>query len=111
MRLLLPFCLRPRFWRAIEPRGKLRSAALPRRLWQVKAIPNRALRKNVSRIARIWFKFLAQASNDRAHIFGPALSILLPGGLREILKRERHVGVSDQELQNEKLFGGETAYA
>jgi hypothetical protein len=76
----------------------------------MKAIPNRALGKDVSRVAWIWFKFPSELPDDNAYILELAPSISLPDGLREASMRERFVGVSDQALQNEKLFWGQVAH-
>ena len=62
-------------------------------------------------MVRIRFKFPPQVANDKAEILGLAGFLFLPGALREIAGREGKVGVSGQEAQNEKLFGGKAGDA
>jgi hypothetical protein len=77
----------------------------------MEAIPNGTFGKDVARVVRIWFKFRSKLSDDKSYMFGLVPCVPVPGGLREIPVGDHRVGVSDQELQYENLFGGETAHA
>src|SRR5450631_528121 len=77
----------------------------------MKPISNGALRKDVSRVIWVWFKFPSELSDDNTQILDLTPSISLPDGLGEALMCERLVCVSNQALQDAKLLWGKVTHA
>src|ERR1700688_4070343 len=73
-------------------------------------VTDSTLGKDVSGIFRIWFEFPSELSNDNADVFEISPSVSLPDGLGKILMSERLVGVRDQTLKDQKLFGSKVAH-
>jgi hypothetical protein len=76
----------------------------------MKAIPNRALRTDVSRVAGIGFKLSSELFDHNAQVLDLACGVSLPYGLSEALMCQRLVGVRDQVLQDQEFLGSKGDY-